>query len=135
VDQEAAQLGVKAMRCFPALFLLAIVCAGCESPADRQASRSNPELRKELRALQLKDGVSRRDAVVIGRCYFARNVGCGYFTGIGDGGDHWIVEGAYGYTGSPLEGLFIDKRTGKITQTKLRQGNLPGYDNPLKIFP
>jgi hypothetical protein len=115
--------------------LLVIACAGCQTHADRDASRTYPELRKELKTVTLANGVSQQDAYIIGKCYFAKNVGCGAFEGIRDGGDHWIVDGAFGYGGTSVKGLYIDKRTGKVSQPTSPPHVGPAYVDPLKIFP
>jgi len=76
------------------------------------------------------DGISRSEAELIAKCYFQQNVGCGNFTGIRDGGDHWIVDGVFGYAAKPIHGFHIDKSTGKITSPIG-----PSYATPFTIFP
>ena len=114
------------MKTLTALFLL-IVCAGCHTYTVRP---QDAELRQKLKAVTLSDGVSQAEAEVIAQSYFARNVGCGALTGIQDGGDHWILDGKFGYAGEPIKGFFIDKRSGRVTSPVG-----PSYDDPRKIFP
>ena len=78
----------------------------------------------------MADGVSKQEAEVIAECYFHQNVGCGGFTGIRDGGDFWIVDGAFGVVAKPIEGFHIAKSTGRITSPIG-----PSYATPFEIFP
>jgi hypothetical protein len=114
--------------------------AGCSprpttSPAAVQPDPSQiwqaktTELRDKLKAVTVSDGISKSEAELIAECYFCRNVGCGEFSGIRDGGDYWIVDGAFGYAGTPIQGFQIDKRTGKITSPVG-----PSYATPFEIF-
>jgi hypothetical protein len=84
----------------------------------------------KLRTVKLADGVSQSEARIIAECYFAKNVGCGAFSGIHDGGDRWIVDAAFGYAAVPVSGFYIEKNSGKVVSTIG-----PSYDNPLEIFP
>ena len=104
-----------------------IACIGCRTHTMNPA---DAELRQKLKAVTLSDGVSRYEAEIIAQSYFARIVGCGAYTGIQDGSDHWIVDGKFGYAGEPIKGFFIDKRSGRV-----RSSVGPSYDDPLKIFP
>lgn len=100
---------------------------GCRTPT---LSPAEAELRQKLKAVILLDGVSQSEAETIAESYFSRNVGCGAFTGVRDGGKRWIVDAKFGYGGEPIEALFIDKRSGKLKSTIG-----PNYRNPLKILP
>ncbi len=115
------------MKTFTTLLLLSVACIGCRT---QTVSPAHEELRQKLKVVTLSDGVSQSEAEIIGQSYFARNVGCGAFIGIQDGGDRWIVDAKFGFAGEPVKGFFIDKRSGKITSPVG-----PSYDNPLKIFP
>jgi hypothetical protein len=108
------------------LFLLLTACAG------RQAQPTAPtaELRHKLKTVTLADGVSQPEAQIIGECYFAKNVGCGAYYGVHDGGDRWVVDAGFGYAGAPVKGFCIDKHTGRIVSP-----SGPSFDNPLEIFP
>jgi hypothetical protein len=75
------------------------------------------------------DGVSKSEAELISECYFHQHVGCGGWTGIRDGGDYWIVDGAFGYAGKPIKGFHIDKRSGSITSPIG-----PSYATPFEIL-
>jgi len=88
------------------------------------------QLRQILKGVTVANGISKPEAEIIAECYFYQNVGCGSFTGIRDGGSFWIVDGAVGYAGQPVEGLHIDKRRGKI-QSPIG----PSYATPFDIFP
>ena len=88
------------------------------------------QLRQKLKAVTLADGISKSEAELIAECYFHQNVGCGGFTGIRDGGDYWIVDGAFGYAAKPIQGFHVDKSTGRITSPIG-----PSYATPLEIFP
>jgi hypothetical protein len=104
------------------------VCAGCRTAPPGPTS---PEGHAKLQSVNPADGISESEAWIIGRCYFAKHVGCGVFTGIrDDGGDRWIVEGVSGIIGLPKPCVFIDKHSGKVASLIG-----PGYDNPLDIFP
>lgn len=106
---------------------LSLICVACQmQPAVPPAA----EWRAKLKTVTLTDGISRSEAQIIGQCYFARHVGCGGFSGIRDGGDHWIVDGNFGIAGAPVRGFFIDKHSGKVTSPIG-----PSYDNPFEIFP
>ena len=115
------------MKAFTTLFLMSVACIGCHT---QTMSPADAELRQKLKAVTLSDGVSRAEAEIIAQSYFARNVGCGAFTGIQDGGDCWIVDGKFGFAGELIKGFFIDKHSGKVTSPVG-----PSYDDPLKIFP
>ena len=88
------------------------------------------ELRKELRAVTVEDGISAAEAEIIAKTYFAINVGCGGFTGIRDGGEFWIVDGAFGDAATPIKGFHIAKSTGKITSPIG-----PSYATPFAMIP
>src|SRR4051794_20643992 len=94
------------MRTITVFVIPLILCLGCYT---RSAEPGNLELREKLRAITLSDGVSQSEAEIIGQSYFAKNVGCGVFTGIRDGGDRWIVDAKFGYAGEPVRDFFIDK--------------------------
>ncbi len=121
------------MKIVTVLLLLLFICLGCRvqavSPDDAELRPEERELRQKLQAVILLDGISRPEAEIIARSYFARNVGCGAFTGILDGGDHWIVDGEFGYAGEPIKGFFIDKSSGQVTSPIG-----PSYGDPRKIF-
>jgi hypothetical protein len=82
-----------------------------------------------LKATTVTDGISKSEADLIARCYFDRNVACGVYTGIQDGGDYWIVDGLIGFVPETLKGFQIDKSTGKITSPIG-----PSYASPFEIF-
>src|SRR5205823_804262 len=113
------------MKTFTTLFLLSVAFVSCRT---QTMSPADAELRQKLKAIVLSDGVSQSEAETIAQSYFARNVGCGAFTGIQDGRDRWIVDGKFGYAGEPIKGFFIDKRSGRVTSPVG-----PSYDDPLKI--
>jgi hypothetical protein len=107
--------------------LMLVICAGCQT---EPAPPTQAELRAKLHTVTVDDGISQSEAEIIGQCYFAKEVGCGAFSGIRDGGDRWIVDGGFGCGGMPVKGLYIDKRSGKVVSPIG-----PSYDNPLEIFP
>src|SRR5689334_19546880 len=113
------------MKTFTVLFLLSLALVGCRT---QTMGLANTGLRQKLKAVTLADGVSQSEAEIIGQSYFAKNVGCGAFNGIRDGGDRWIVDGTFGYAAKPLKGFFIDKSSGKLTSPVG-----PSYDDPLRI--
>jgi hypothetical protein len=78
-----------------------------------------------LSYVDTKDGISRAEANDIAQAYFLQHVGCGSYSGISDGLGFWVVDGHFGYSGTPIEGFFIDKRTGAITSTIG-----PSYESP-----
>ena len=123
------------------LFLsAAVVLIGCSrsttsTPAGTLSSSQSrdaqtTELRAKLKAITVADGISKSEAELIAECYFHQNVGCGGYTGIRDGGDFWIVDGAFGYAAKPIQGFHIAKSTGKITSPIG-----PSYATPFEIFP
>jgi hypothetical protein len=114
------------MRFSATLILLLVLCAGCQT---QPVEPTPAEWRQKLHIVALADGISQSEAQIIGQCYFAKNVGCGCFGGIRDGGDRWIVDGAFGIAAQPVH-FYIDKRTGRITSDFG-----PSYDNPLEIYP
>src|SRR5687768_10845096 len=95
----------------PAVFgLVLLVCVavscGGRSGNDETVSSADVEARDEfvrpeatdkyqaaLREMNVEDGISLAEAQLIANSYFARNVGCGGFTGIRDGEGVWHVEG------------------------------------------
>ena len=115
------------MRLYASLILVLGFCVGCQT---QHATPTAAEWHQKLQTVNLVDGVSQSEAQIIGECYFAKYVGCGGFTGIRDGGDRWIVDGAIGIAAKPVYGFYIDKRSGKLVSPIG-----PSYDNPLEIFP
>lgn len=74
------------------------------------------EVLTALKPPEAQHGVrSRKEAERIAQSYFALHVGCGAYTGISESREAWIVEGKFGFAGEPIEGFFIDKKTGRIT--------------------
>ncbi len=120
-------IGKTMKRNFATFVGLLVITPGC-STAPVQPTAA--EWREKLHTISLTDGVSQSEAQIIGECYFAREVGCGAFSGVHDGGDRWIVDGAIGYAGLPVHDVYIDKHSGKVTSSIG-----PSYDNPLDIFP
>ena len=124
------------------LLLLAVVgLSGCSSPSttampastsssSRSRDARTAELRAKLKSITVADGISKSEAELIAECYFHQNVGCGGYTGVRDGSEYWIVDGAFGMAAQPIKGFHIDKGTGKI---KSPIG--PSYASPFEIFP
>jgi hypothetical protein len=78
----------------------------------------------------LFDGISGSEAEIIADSYCRKNVSCGWWTGIEDGGERWIVDARIGSGGESVNSfLFIDKRSGKVTPRVGRS-----YDDPRKIL-
>ena len=121
------------MRLQGLILLALLICAGCSQPAPTSPlsprELETNQLREKLRAITVADGISKPEAELIAECYFHQNVGCGGYTGIRDGGDYWIVDGAFGYAGTKIQGFHIDKSTGKITSPIG-----PSYATPFEIF-
>ena len=88
------------------------------------------QLRKELSEIVLTDGVSKHEAEIIAKAYFNQHVGCGAFNSIQDGGNFWIVDGAFGYGATAINGFTIDKRSGAVTSPIG-----PSFSTPFQIFP
>jgi hypothetical protein len=111
------------------LLLVVLVTAGtgCGTHSD---PRNIAGLRKELKAVTVADGISESEARIIGDCYFAEYVGCGAFSGVTDGGDHWIVNGGIGVAPISVHGFYIEKRTGKVVSAIG-----PSFTSPLDIIP
>jgi len=129
------------MRLSSVILLAVLACASCShraatSPTTNSSSPSESReaqttaLRQKLRAVTVADGISKSEAELVAECYFHQHVGCGGFTGIRDGGDFWIVDGAFGYAAKPIQGFHIAKTTGKITSPIV-----PSYATPFEIFP
>jgi hypothetical protein len=115
------------MRTFASLILLLVACAGCQP---KTTAPTSAQLREKLHTVTMADGISESEAQIICECYFAKNVGCGAFQGIHNGGDRWIVEALFGYAGTPVKGFYIEKHSGKVVSPIG-----PSYDNPLEIYP
>jgi hypothetical protein len=115
------------MRFVALSLLLLVACAGCQT---QPAAPTTAQLREKLHTITLADGISQSEAQIIGECYFAKNVGCGAFYGVNDGGDRWIIDAGFGYAAMPVKELYIYKQSGKIVSPIG-----PSYDNPLEIFP
>ena len=140
IDEQRRSLRVT-MRLRTLAFLALLICAGCSQPTTTSPTRnsSSPsqsraaqtsQLREKLGTVTVADGISKSEAELIAECYFHQNVGCGGFTGIRDGGDYWIVDGAFGYAAKPIQGFHIAKSTGRITSPIG-----PSYATPFEIFP
>jgi hypothetical protein len=114
------------MRHVTSLLLLAL-CTGCQTGPQRNP---DAEIRAKLHTVNVADGISQSEAETIGQCYFYKNVGCGVYSDVRDGGDHWIVDGFFGYAASPVN-FSIDKHSGRISGSTFG----PNYDNPLAILP
>ena len=56
-----------------------------------------------------------READLIAQAYFLKNIGCGSYESVSDGGSDWIVHGRHGVTASPIRGFLISKSKGSIT--------------------
>jgi len=115
------------MKLSAPLVLSLVLCAGCQT---HRIAPTKAQLQEKLSTIQLADGVSQAEAQIIGECYFARNVGCGIFSGVHDGGDRWIVDAAFGYAGQPVKGFYIEKHSGRI-ESPIG----PSYESPFEIFP
>lgn len=100
--------------------------SGTPQPRDAQTA----QLREKLENITVADDISKSEAELIAECYFHLNVGCGMFTGIRDGDDYWIVDGAFGYAARPIVGFQISKSTGKVTSPIG-----PSYATPSQMFP
>jgi hypothetical protein len=127
------------MRLPSVALLVLLACAGCTHPTPSSPTRrssSSPsrealasQLRQNLQTVTVADGISKPEADIVAECYFHQNVGCGGYTGIRDGGDVWIVDGAFGVAAKPIKGFYIDKSTGRITSPIG-----PSYATPFEIF-
>jgi len=115
------------MKWIGIVFLGAMICAGCETAPQEPTSA---EWRAKLHTVNLSDGVSADEARIIGQCYFKKNIACGVFFGVHDGGDRWIVDAGFGVGGLPVHDFYIMKNTGKVVSSIG-----PSYDNPLEIYP
>ena len=105
------------IKSFTTLIALLVICAGCQTQ------------RGKLRAVDLSDGVSQSEALIIGQCYSDKHLGGGKITSCEDGGDHWVVVGKLGGYVAKRLSFDIDKHSGKITS---QVG--PSYDCPLDIY-
>ena len=121
--------------------VLVLLACGCSRPSEISltASTSPPsashdaqttQLRQKLKSVTLADGISKSEAKLIAECYFHQNIGCGGFTGVRDGLDCWIVDGAFGVAAEPIRGFYIAKGTGMIVSPIG-----PSYATPFEIFP
>ena len=115
------------MKNFIILFVLSLICIGCRTPI---MTAGESDRWQRLQNITLSDGVSRPEAETIAQSYFAKNVGCGSFGGIQDGGDRWTVDVDFEYAGMPIKGFYIDKQLGVVTSPVG-----PSYNNPFKILP
>ncbi len=129
------------MKLSSLLFLVLIACGSCSQPSVTSPSTNTSapsesrdvqtaQLRQKLKTVTVADGISKPEAELIAECYFHQNVGCGGFTGVRDGGDFWIVDGAFGVAAKPIQGFHIAKSSGKIASPIG-----PSYATPFEIFP
>ena len=82
-----------------------------------------------LNDIDVSDGIDAPEARIIADAYFKMHVGCGFYEGISDSSQAWVVEGKYGYAGGPIRGFFINKKTGAITSPIG-----PSYSRPSDMF-
>lgn len=78
-----------------------------------------------LAYVDVRDGVSRGEANDIAQAYFLHHIGCGSYSGISENLGFWVIEGNFGYSGTPIEGFLINKHTGAITSPVG-----PSYESP-----
>ena len=131
----------------PAVFglaLLVFVAVSCGGRSASNGTVSSEEIKAKdefvrtdatdkyeaaLTTMNVDDGISLAEAQLIANSYFARNVGCGGFTGIRDGEGVWHVEGKFGYAAQPIKDFAIDKTSGEV---KSSIGH--SYKDPKTIF-
>jgi hypothetical protein len=70
-----------------------------------------------LSTVNFTDGITKQEANTIAIAYFTKHIGGGNFSGISEAKDAWRVEGRVGRGAKPIEGFFINKKTGAITST------------------
>ena len=68
-----------------------------------------------LRQVDEANGIDMREADLIAQAYFLKNIGCGSYESVSDGGSDWIVHGRHGVAASPIRGFLIGKSKGAIT--------------------
>lgn len=61
------------------------------------------------------EDLTHEQATLIAQRYFLIHVGCGAFSGLTELTDAWQVNGGFGYTGAPIKGFLINKKTGALT--------------------
>ena len=115
------------MKWIGIIFLVAMICAGCETAPQEPTAA---EWRAKLHTVDLSDGVSGDEARIIGQCYFKKNIACGAFFGVPDGGDRGIVDAGVGDESMPVHDFYIMKNTGRVVSSIG-----PSYDNPMDIYP
>ena len=110
------------------ILLCSLTLFGCHSvPSKTETSQSNYFVRLPrikglvdspgiLQGVNTTDGISFHEADLI-REYYDSNIGCGGLSSPTDGGPSWIINGAFGVAGKPIQFL-IDKKTGIVTVSK-----------------
>ncbi len=96
--------------------------------ADSVSAEETETIQSLLAAVSLQDGVNKFEAENIAKAYFRYNIGCGYFKEVTDSKNDWVVEGGFGYSGTPIKGFLINKKTGSITSPVG-----PSYKSPFEI--
>jgi len=94
------------------LLLLCSLAAGCTAPTSQDLEAS-----LLLKQVSAEGGIDHKEAELIAKAYFLRNVGCGFYESVSDGGGSWVVHGKSGVAGKPIEGFFIAKDSGSIHST------------------
>jgi hypothetical protein len=86
-------------------------------PACSDVAPAPPGPAALLEQVRPSDGIDQHEADLIAQAYFLRNVGCGSYESVSDGGSDWIVHGRHGVAASPIRGFLIGKARGAITST------------------
>jgi hypothetical protein len=102
--------------------LASISTTGCVSTENAESVQGL------LATVSTHDGIDKIEAENIAKAYFRHNIGCGYFKEVTDTEDNWVVQGGFGYAGTPIEGFLINKNTGAIASPVG-----PSYRSPFEI--
>jgi hypothetical protein len=95
----------------------ALVLSACSGPKGQNTSPQNKDLIAVITAVDLKAGITQKQAIAMSELYFMNHIsGCGFADAPVDRGSHWEVTPRIGFAGTASENpIAIEKHTGKVS--------------------